>query len=218
MAAPVLIAVVVAGFAGLTVSRLGLNETGDNSTAGTSLNSAGDGAERAPALGSGPPRVMVEPSPEHLLATGTDYNPSSLPDTVSELARQSTPTAQAAAPDRADGTPGIFSGGSPTPGDPTPRKTLRSEAPPTTNRLQSVFGLERLADRAVLDACLEAVAVAHGQGPVAVELVDYASFRGQAALVVVFTDPSGARWAWVTGPDCGTAAHGADVAYQTRVG
>ncbi|GAB3966373.1 hypothetical protein [Plantactinospora veratri] len=48
--------------------------------------------------------------------------------------------------------------------------------------------------------------------------MDYATFQGKAALVVVFTDPSGARWAWVTGPNCGSPAAGADVTYQSRVG
>ncbi|GAB3966369.1 hypothetical protein [Plantactinospora veratri] len=92
MAAPLLLATVIAGFAGFALSGLvnGGDSAGDQS-AGTALNSGEDSA--APQiLGSGPPRTVVEPSAERVLSTGTDYTPDSLPDTVSDLARQAVPT------------------------------------------------------------------------------------------------------------------------------
>jgi hypothetical protein len=202
MAGPILIATVVAGFAGFAVSRLVTGGSAEDAATSTALSSADNGAEQARTLGSGPPRAVTEPSAERVLTTGTDYTPTSLPDTASALTGQGTTSQRAGAPDRAAETPGTLMGGASVTATP-PRR---------------VYGLERLADRTVLAACLDAVAAAHAQGPIAVELVDYATFQGRAALVVVFTDRSGARWAWATGPNCGTSASGADVTYQTRVG
>lgn len=211
MAGPVLIATVVAGFAGFTLSRLGVvGNTPDE--ASTALNSAGDAAERTGALGSGPSRAVVEPSAERMLATGTDYTPTSLPGAVSGLAKLTTPSARAAGPDSA-APDTLASSPSTATESPATGGTPRIGGAPTT-----VFGLERLADRSVLADCLDAVAMAHAQGPIAVDLVDYASFQGRAALVVVFTDRAGSRWAWVTGPGCGTPPSDPDVTYQTRVG
>jgi hypothetical protein len=216
MAAPVLVATVVAGFAGFTVSRL--VDTGDSGGASdTAVSSAGDAA--APqVLGSGPPRTVVEPSAERLLSTGTDYTPDSLPGTVSSLSRQGGPTGAAATQSsprtRASGP--AQEGGDPYAATSSPDRATADT--PCCLPLKTNGSLERLTDRSVLAACLDAIAVAHAQGPLAVDLVDYATFEGRAALVVVFTDRSGAKWAWVTGPDCGSAAAGADVTYQSRVG
>ena len=60
-------------------------------------------------------------------------------------------------------------------------------------------GLDRLTGRAALDACLADIAAEHNRGPVAVEVVDYATFNGLPAVVVRFTDPRGGRWAWASG-------------------
>jgi hypothetical protein len=78
--------------------------------------------------------------------------------------------------------------------------------------------LHRLDDRTALATCLDAVAVAHGQGPVAVNVVDYASFEGKPALVITFADPSGAHWVWVAGAACGLPGSGADTRYDARLG
>ncbi|MFD0818409.1 hypothetical protein ACFQ0D_08790, partial [Micromonospora zhanjiangensis] len=64
----------------------------------------------------------------------------------------------------------------------------------------------------------DAVAAEHGAGTVTVQLVDYATFNGTPALVVLFTDQGPDRWAWVSGPECGVPGSGADTRYQTRVG
>ncbi|MGI5146494.1 hypothetical protein ACQEVC_08940 [Plantactinospora sp. CA-294935] len=212
MAGPILLATVVAGFAGFAVSGLvdGGDSAGDQ-TAGTAMNS-GEDAAAPQVLGSGPPRTVVEPSAERVLSTGTDYTPDSLPDTVSQLTKQAAPTTpatQSAPRNRSSG---------PVREDAAPAASPFSAAGASPCCLPTGAGkaLERLADRSVLAACLDAIATAHAQGPVAVDLVDYATFQGRAALVVVFTDRSGARWAWVTGPNCGSSA--ADLIYQSRVG
>lgn len=78
--------------------------------------------------------------------------------------------------------------------------------------------LDRLAGPEALASCLSAIGGEHGAGPLTVDLVDYARFRGSPALVVTFTDAGGARWAWVSGPECGVPGSGADTRFTTRVG
>lgn len=85
-------------------------------------------------------------------------------------------------------------------------------------RMAAPGNLDRLGDQAALAACLGDIGAEHGSGPLVVEVVDYARFLGQPALVVRFTDGSGARWAWVSGPECGVPGSGADTRYRTRVG
>lgn len=85
-------------------------------------------------------------------------------------------------------------------------------------RMAAPGNLDRLGDQAALAACLGDIGTEHGSGSLVVELVDYARFLGQPALVVRFTDGSGARWAWVSGPECGVPGSGADTRYRTRVG
>ncbi|WP_405115138.1 hypothetical protein OG559_11850 [Micromonospora sp. NBC_01405] len=103
-----------------------------------------------------------------------------------------------------------------------PAKSLGqgSAGPPAVGgeRLPAADGLYRLTTRSALDSCLAAVSTEHGAGPLTVDLVDYARFRGDPALVVRFVDPSGARWAWVSGPECGVPGSGADTRYRARVG
>ncbi|WP_433315291.1 hypothetical protein [Micromonospora chersina] len=78
--------------------------------------------------------------------------------------------------------------------------------------------LSRLAAPEALASCLSAIGGEHAGGPLTVDLVDYARFRGSPALVVTFTDAGGARWAWVSGPECGVPGSGADTRFTTRVG
>lgn len=85
-------------------------------------------------------------------------------------------------------------------------------------RLPAVGGLDRLTRPEALRSCLGAISGEHGSDPVTFDLVDYASFRGQPALVVTFADAGGVRWAWVSGPECGVPGSGADTRFRTRVG
>lgn len=76
--------------------------------------------------------------------------------------------------------------------------------------------LKPLTDPAALAECLDEVTKEHAHGPIQVELVDFAAFEGEPALVVFFTTSTGERWAWVAGANCGR--RGADTRYVTRVG
>ncbi|MBQ0903719.1 hypothetical protein [Micromonospora sp. U21] len=78
--------------------------------------------------------------------------------------------------------------------------------------------LARLTDEAALTTCLADVAAEHGSAPLVVDVIDYAGFRGEPALVIRFTDAAGARWAWVSGPECGVPGSGSDSRYSARVG
>ncbi|MDG4822157.1 hypothetical protein O7635_09855 [Asanoa sp. WMMD1127] len=76
--------------------------------------------------------------------------------------------------------------------------------------------LLRLSTGAALAVCVEAITRAHGQGPLTVDAADFASYQGRPAVLVFFSDPSGARWGWAVGPDCG--ASGPDDLFRSRVG
>ncbi|MGN9908032.1 hypothetical protein ACTMTJ_10835 [Phytohabitans sp. LJ34] len=78
--------------------------------------------------------------------------------------------------------------------------------------------LDRLRDPAARAACIEAIATVHPLGVSSVDVVDLASFRGSPAAIVFFTDSSGARWVWASGPECGLAARGADTRGSAKIG
>ncbi|MFI7606852.1 hypothetical protein ACIBTV_17150 [Micromonospora sp. NPDC049366] len=157
-------------------------------TAGTAM----DQPVRAPAdaAGAGPARTTGP-----AIHSGTDYSPQSL-------------------------------AGASAPGASATSRPLASEMPRTGadaegERLPAPDGRDRLArltDHAALTTCLDEIAAEHRAGPLVVDLVDYAAFQGEQALVVRFTDGTGARWTWVSGPECGVPGSGADTRYRTRVG
>ncbi|MGI5212614.1 hypothetical protein [Plantactinospora sp. CA-290183] len=205
LAGPVAVATAVAGFAGFAAFRLlGASDSGEQ--AATTYGSASDAAgEQAAVPSSAVPPTALDPLAERVGSSGTDYTPNTLPSAVSAAADR------ASAPDRAAPT-------SPAPlAAPAAPETLAS---PGTDAmpLDGGTGLDRLRDRDALARCLDMVTTEHADGPIKVNLVDYASYQGRAALVVLFTDRAGSRWIWVTGPDCGTSSAGADTVYQTRVG
>lgn len=86
------------------------------------------------------------------------------------------------------------------------------------DRVAGPIGLDRLIGPGALETCLVEIRREHGSGQLTVDMVDYARFEGQPALVVRFTDATGARWAWVSGPECGVPGSGSDTRYRTRVG
>ncbi|GIJ28806.1 hypothetical protein Vqi01_39680 [Micromonospora qiuiae] len=103
---------------------------------------------------------------------------------------------------------------------PTVRKFAGSPEPQLSaagGRPAGLGDLARLGDQMALSACLAEIGSEHG-GPVTFDAVDYARFQGRPALVVRFTDDSGTRWSWVSGPDCGIPGSGSDNRYRTRVG
>jgi hypothetical protein len=125
------------------------------------------------------------------LRSGTDY----------------TPEALAGRADASAGPKITVSGPGPAPGTGTDGQ-----------RMPFAGGLDRLTDQTALTACLGEISAEHARGLLTVEQVDYAGFQGQPALVVRFLDPTGERWAWVSGPECGVPGSGADTRYRTRVG
>ncbi|MEU4677203.1 hypothetical protein [Micromonospora sp. NPDC023737] len=114
-----------------------------------------------------------------------------------------------------------FASGLPKTLDGAPLPSNQSAVDAQGGRLPAPDGRDRLArltDPAALSTCLTEIAAEHRGGALVADLVDYAAFQGEQALVVRFTDAAGARWAWVSGPECGVPGSGADTRYRTRVG
>ncbi|MEU2664074.1 hypothetical protein ACLQ20_19495 [Micromonospora sp. DT46] len=135
-----------------------------------------------------PFRIAGEPS----VRSGTDYTQESL------AALPSSPKARPFTGGPPGEQPGVQAEGGRLPG--------------------SVTGLDRLTDPAALGACIAEIKAEHGNGPLVVDVVDYARFQGRPALIVRFTDATGAHWAWASGPECGVPGSGSDSRYRTRVG
>ncbi|MFG1867918.1 hypothetical protein [Micromonospora arborensis] len=172
---------------------LGLNQLSRNAadTAGSALNHS----VSAPEVAAGAAARTTGPA----LRSGTDYTPQTLGDAQGADA-QSRP-----APSRATSS--------------TPDTQPRVDA--EEDRRQSPDGLDQLArltTEAALTTCLADVAAEHGSAPLVVEVIDYARFQGEQALVIRFTDATEARWAWVSGPECGVPGSGSDSRYSARVG
>ncbi|MEV1107192.1 MULTISPECIES: hypothetical protein [unclassified Micromonospora] len=129
------------------------------------------------------------------LHSGTDYTPQSLGGTPSP----SSPLLGSSGSGPRE-QPGADTGGE------------RRPSPDGSNQLA------RLTTEAALSTCLSSVAAEHGSGPLAVEMIDYARFQGEQALVIRFTDATGSRWAWVSGAECGVPGSGSDSRYSARVG
>ncbi|WP_329016876.1 hypothetical protein OG271_11445 [Micromonospora rifamycinica] len=190
LAAPVGLAAAVLAAVGFGVAQLVDGTTGRESPASTMAGPAQDNAESA---GRGF-RFTGEPQ-----RSGVDWSPATLGGaSVEPLSRLGTPPAL---------QPGSTTWASPT----APER-------PEDKRRSTPGGLDRLTARAALDTCLAEISTEHGRGPVTVEVVDYATFNGEPALVVRFADPGGDRWAWVSGAECGVPGSGADTRYRARVG
>ncbi|MFE9193155.1 hypothetical protein ACFYL6_26490 [Micromonospora sp. NPDC007208] len=175
---------------------LGLNQlsirTSDDSGGTNAMNQPASAPEGA--AGAGTVRT-TGPG----LRSGTNYTPQTLGNAYDT----NVPSAPAAS--RATGN---------TPGE-------QPEVDAEGGRRPSPDGsdqLARLTDEAALTTCLASIAAEHGSAPLVVEVVDYARFQGDQALVIHFTDATGARWAWVSGPECGVPGSGSDSRYSARVG
>jgi hypothetical protein len=66
-------------------------------------------------------------------------------------------------------------------------------------------------------ACLAMITESLRPPPVTISAIDFAMFEGQPALVIWATTGDNARWAWVSGPDCGEVAGDPDVQFQTQL-
>ncbi|RBJ08563.1 hypothetical protein DRA43_06505, partial [Micromonospora provocatoris] len=154
-----------------------------------------DQAAREAAPMAGAPYRTTGPA----MRSGTDWTPE-------RLAVGRVPAGAKSMPGDMAGPSGAAKDGAETP--------LYSEG----RRLSAPGGLDRLTRPETLAACLTAIGAEHGSGPLTVNMVDYARFQGVPALVVTFADADGARWGWVSGPECGVPGSGADTRFRTRVG
>lgn len=195
LAGPMAVAAAVTAFAGFGLPRLTGSNSADRSS-GAAVS--GPGAERAEgdrrsANILGAPQAPVDVAAMTPTFSGTDYAASTLADRVSALGGQRINTTETDSGEQPNGTP-------------------------EQSRAAGAYGLERLSDRSALTGCLDAVARAHDNGTLMVDIVDYARFEGSPALVVSFTDGTGTRWAWAVGPECGLPGVGTDERHRTRVG
>jgi hypothetical protein len=78
--------------------------------------------------------------------------------------------------------------------------------------------LAALTAPGVLGTCLNAIALEHNRGQATIEVVDFARYEGNPALVVFFTDGNGERWIWASGPACGQPGSGADTRGNAALG
>jgi hypothetical protein len=175
--------------AAVTVVAVGL---GLNQLAGNgTADSSGSAMDRPASAPEGAAPVRTTGPSLH---SGTDYGPQTLGDA------SAAPTTKRQLTSSPAEQPGVDAEGG------------RRPAPNGTDQLV------RLTDETALTTCLADVATEHGSAPLVVEVIDYAAFQGEQALVIRFTDASGARWTWVSGPECGVPGSGADTRYQARVG
>jgi hypothetical protein len=188
--APIAVAAGVLAFAGIGLGDL---FTGADSQDAATSTAAGE--QDAPMMDSsgsgsleGPAAAAVAQS---ITASGTDYRRG----TLSRDARAQAAPASGAFTERGSD----------------------SKATTLTTGIDPPSALQRLNVREALLACLDAIAAEHNSGTIVADSVDYAGFEGSPAVVVRFTAEDG-RWAWVSGPACGTRASGADTRYQVRVG
>jgi negative regulator of sigma E activity len=186
-AAPIAVAAGALVFAGVGLGEL---FSGDDSATDTA-SSTGLAEQNAPMADSGAPRAAAGAAEYSIANSGIDYRRDTL------VVPRPTPGtgASADAQKRSSNEPD--------------RDVLEGAGAPPA--------LQRLAARAALLACLDAIAAEHGGGAIATELVDFARFEGKPALVVRFIASDGS-WAWAGGPDCGTPGAGAATLYQVRVG
>ncbi|MEV4717337.1 hypothetical protein AB0J94_09090 [Micromonospora noduli] len=133
------------------------------------------------------------------LRSGTNYTPQTLGDAYGTDAPRTPATSRA-------------TGNTPSEQPKVDAEGGRRPSPDGSDQLA------RLTDEAALTSCLASIATEHGSAPLVVEVIDYARFQGDQALVIHFTDATGARWAWVSGPECGVPGSGSDSRYSARVG
>jgi hypothetical protein len=179
-AAPALVAVAVAAFAGVWINQsVGTGTTANDSAAGAPMTQTQERSAGGDALAL--PRF----------ASGRDYTSA---DVAGGFGTRTS--------SRATDAPEVMSGDAGTPGG-AKAAAIDPE-------------LLRLNGDAALAVCVRAVERALGQGPIMVSATDFASYQGQPAVLIFFTDSSGVRWGWAVGPDCGPA--GTDDLIRVRVG
>ncbi|GAB7049289.1 hypothetical protein [Catenuloplanes indicus] len=159
------------------------------------LDRAEDNSE-VPTSAAAPEAASAPRLAQQTVVSGRDYTPAS----ATELAELGLSAASTFSSPMAD-TGGMA---------PAPMRDEAAGAVPPV--------LARLTDPGALRACLQAIAAEHGVVAVTARLIDYASFEGSPAMLVLFTDPAGSDVVWVSGPACGTEGMGADTLHHAPVG
>lgn len=188
-AAAALVAVV-----GLGVNTL-VTGSANNETASTTGGAAAPNPYRADGGAQGQEDAAGSGSSagSQVVASGTDYRR----DTLAKAASLQAAPQQAVA-----GTDGV----------PTP---TRVRVPPRPQDVPPA--LVRLSTPVELERCLAAIAAAYARPPSRVQVADLSAFEGRPAVVAVLVGGDGERVAWVSGPECGTPAAGADTIYTSAV-
>jgi hypothetical protein len=156
-------------------------------------DSAGDGqtaADQDSAEHAPGPGSATEPI---YLATGTDYRRGQVPATPPVAGTLSAPEADHAEPPSADEGP---------------QDSARDGALVVPPALAHLWPVPASCRSAVLD----------GYDPTAmIEIIDYATFEGEPAIVIWVTTGEGERWTSIAGTECGNATAGADELHRTRL-
>jgi hypothetical protein len=156
-------------------------------------------------------------------STTTDNRSSSAAGGLAEgqeapMAASGAVSAQSGADIRSTGTDydaATLAGDAPTTLDRAPGKNATVAPAPAGDTAAGPLARLRAPDARL--GCLNAIAAANGAGPITVQTVDYARFRGKPALVVRFSAANG-TWAWASGPACGTPGAGAATLASVPVG
>ncbi|MEV4117399.1 hypothetical protein [Micromonospora sp. NPDC049645] len=185
-----------AGAIAVIAVALGLNQLSMRASDDSAATSALDHPASAPEGVAGAGTVRTTGPALH---SGTNFTPQTLGNAYG-TSGPSAPGASRATGNAPGGQPEVDT------------KDERRRSPDGSDQLA------RLTDEVALTTCLASVAAEHGAAPLVVEVIDYARFQGDQALVVRFTDATGARWAWVSGPECGVPGSGSDSRYSARVG
>ncbi|MEH1124586.1 hypothetical protein [Micromonospora sp. CPCC 206061] len=178
--------------AGIAVfAGFGLSQLGglsDSDDAGSSGANAPVAAQDEAAAGAAAPQALFDVTGQ-MIATGQDYRSVTLSSA------------------RAPATDARANGDQPLVGQ------EGSKA-----RISVPDHLRGLTNPGVLGSCLNSIAQEHNRGPTTIQVVDFARYDGNPALVVFFTDGNGERWVWASGPACGQPGSGADTRGSAALG
>ncbi|MCW6009073.1 hypothetical protein K1W54_31695 [Micromonospora sp. CPCC 205371] len=182
-------AAVAAGIA--LFAGLGISQLGDLSEGSQDAGSSADApaaAQDEAAAGAAAPQALVDVT-RQLVATGQDYRSATLSSA------------------RAPGADARAGGDQPFAGQ---------EGAKT--QISVPDHLRGLTNPGALTSCLNAIAQEHNRGATTIQVVDFARYDGNPALVVFFTDGNGERWVWASGPACGQSGSGADTRGNAALG